>query len=98
MNIGLAQFTFQAQSDDGATWMLGDTVTRPATFEVCWRDCLPDAEVRVIVNGRPLCALPAGVEGAHTWTLTPDDADWVTVEIRDRSGAMLAVTNPIFLG
>ncbi|GAB4531631.1 MAG: hypothetical protein Kow0063_11180 [Anaerolineae bacterium] len=41
--------------------------------------------------------LPAGIEGAHTWTLTPDEADWVTVEFRDKSGAMLAVTNPIFL-
>jgi len=29
--------------------------------------------------------------------LTPDEADWVTVEIRDNSGAMLAMTNPIFL-
>ena len=91
------QLTFQAQSDDGATWMLGDTVTRPATFAVHWRDCPPDAVVRVIVNGRLLSALPAGIEGAHTWTLTPDQADWVTVEIRDKSGVMLAVTNPIFL-
>ena len=97
------QLTFQAWSDDGATWMLGDTITRPAPhvpvhFVAHWRDCPPDAEVRVIVNGRPLSALPAGVEGAHTWTLTPDEADWVTVEIRDKSGAMLAVTNPIFFG
>ncbi len=91
------QLTFQAQDDDGATWMLGDTVTRPVTFEVRWRDCPPDAEMRVIVNGRLLHALPAGSEGAHTWTLTPDEADWVTVEIRDKSGVMLAVTNPIFL-
>jgi len=91
------QLTFQARSDDGATWMLGDSVTRPATFEVRWRDCPPDAEVRVIVNGRLLVAVPAGVEGAHPWALTPDEADWVTVEIRDKSGAMLAVTNPIFL-
>ncbi|MEJ5310582.1 MAG: CehA/McbA family metallohydrolase [Anaerolineae bacterium] len=91
------QLTFQAQSDDGVTWMLGDTVTRPATFAVHWRDCPPDAAVRVIVNGRPLHTLPAGVEGVHTWSLTPDEADWVTVEIRDRNSVMLAVTNPIFL-
>lgn len=92
------QLTFQAKSeDDGATWILGDTVTRPATFEARWRDCPPDAEVRVIVNGRLLCALPAGVAGAYTWPLTLDQADWVTVEIRDKGGALLAVTNPIFL-
>jgi hypothetical protein len=53
--------------------------------------------VRVIVNGRLLHALPSGVEGAHTWSMTPDEADWVTVEIRDKSGVMLAVTNPIFI-
>jgi len=91
------QLIFQAQSADGATWMLGDTVTCPATFEARWRDCPPDAEVRVIVNGRPLFAAPAGIEGAHTWNLSPDQADWVTMEIRDQSGVMLAVTNPIFL-
>jgi len=91
------QLAFQAQDDDGTTWMLGDAVTRPATFEVCWCDCPPDAAVRVIVNGRPLYVAPAGIEGAHTWELTPDQADWVTVEIRDKSGVMLAVTNPIFL-
>ncbi|MFN2284800.1 MAG: phosphotransferase, partial [Anaerolineae bacterium] len=62
-----------------------------------WRDCPPDAALRVIVNGRLLHALPAGVEGAHAWSLTPDEADWVMVEIRDKSGVMLAVTNPIFV-
>ena len=91
------QLTFQAQDDDGHIWMIGDTVTQPARFEVRWRDCPPDAAVRVIVNGRLLHALPSGVEGAHAWSMTPDQADWVTVEIRDKSGAMLAVTNPVFL-
>jgi hypothetical protein len=90
------QLTFQAQNADGATWGIGDTVTQPATFRVRWRDCPPDADVRVIVNGRLLCALPSGVEGAHMWSMTPDQADWVTAEIRDKSGVLLAVTNPIF--
>jgi hypothetical protein len=91
------QLTFQAQDDDGHTWMIGDTVTQPATFTVCWRACPPDAAVRVMVNGRLLHALPAAVEGAYTWSLSPAEANWVTVEIRDKSGLMLAVTNPIFL-
>ena len=88
--------TFQARSDDGVTWSIGDTVTRPATFEIYWRDCPPDAQARVIVNGRLLHALPSDADGAHTWALTPAQADWVTVELRDKSGVMLAVTNPIF--
>jgi hypothetical protein len=91
------QLTFQAQDDDGHIWMIGDTVTQSAMFTVCWRDCPPDAAVRVMVNGRLLHALHSGVEGEHTWALTPDQADWVMVEIRDKSGVMLAVTNPIFL-
>ncbi|MBN2393522.1 MAG: CehA/McbA family metallohydrolase [Anaerolineae bacterium] len=91
------QLAFEAQSDDGTTWMMGDTVTQPVTFAVHWRDCPPDAVVRVIVNGRLLHALPAGVEGVHSWSMTPDQANWVTVEMRDKSGVMLAVTNPIFL-
>lgn len=91
------RLVFQAQDDEGVAWMLGDTVTRPATFAVHWCDCPLDAELRVIVNGRPLHTLTAGVEGVHTWSLTPDQADWVTMEIRDKSGVMLAFSNPIFL-
>ncbi len=91
------QLTFQAQSGDGAAWTIGDTVTQPARFEAHWRDCPPDATAGVIVNGRLLCATPTGIEGAHTWELTPQQANWVTVEIRDKDGVALAVTNPIFL-
>ena len=96
------QLTFQAQDDDGHIWMIGDTVTQPAPhaavrFEVRWRDCPPDAALRVMVNGRLLHALPAGVECAYAWSMTPNDANWVMVEIRDKSGVMLAITNPIFV-
>ena len=39
-----------------------------------------------------------GVRGERSWLMTPEDADWVVVEVRDADGGMLAVTNPIFMG
>ena len=91
------QLTFQARGDGGGTWNIGDTVTRGATYEFSWRDCPPHAEARVMANGRLLHALPVSAEGAHRWALTPAQADWVTVEIRDKTGIVLAVTNPVYL-
>jgi hypothetical protein len=39
----------------------------------------------------------ANVRGAMEWNMTPEQANWVVVEIRDGNGALRAITNPIFL-
>jgi hypothetical protein len=79
------------------TWISGDTAAGPATFTLAWTDCPANARLRVIVDGKLLAERPAAPgEGSHTWRMTPADAHWVLAEIRDGTGAMLAVTNPIF--
>lgn len=87
---------FAARSACGERWMSGDTVAEPVTFRVVWDDCPADAQLRVIVNGKLFGRRTTGKKGAHSWALSPDDADWVVVEIRDADGGMLAVTNPIY--
>ena len=91
------QVTFQARDESGQSWIMGDTVTRPVTFIVTWTDCAADAQMRLIVNGRLLNEWMAGAQGEYEWNMTPDQADWVVVEIRGGNGALLAITNPIFL-
>jgi hypothetical protein len=39
----------------------------------------------------------ASAHSEFEWNMTPDQANWLVVEIRGRNGEMLAITNPIFL-
>lgn len=91
------QVVFRARTPQGATAISGDTLTQPALFTCRWNACPPDAEVRVIVNGRLQNRQVAGVQGELAWNLAPTDADWTLVEIRAADGELLAITNPIFL-
>lgn len=91
-----------AQGAGGKTWISGDTVAhlagpRPISLAVAWDDCPADAQMRVMANGRLMNQQPAGVRGQYAWDMRPEQADWVTVEIRGGNGDMLAVSNPIFL-
>ncbi len=95
------QVSFEARAA-GTVSMMGDEVPASAaeegiTLAVTWDHCAADAQVRTIVNGRLLDAWPAEGRGTREWTMQVDEADWVVVEIRDARGAMLALTNPIFL-
>lgn len=87
---------FEARNESSARWMVGDTVAEPVTFRVAWDDCPADAMLRVIVNGRLLATQKTGIRGELAWSMSPEDADWVVIEVRDADGGMLAVTNPIF--
>jgi len=91
------ELLLEAVGVDGERWMVGDTAVRAATFSVTWDACPLDAEVRIIEDGRVLAVLPAQGHGEKQWSLSPDEATWVVVEIRAADGGMLAVTNPIFL-
>ena len=89
----------EARDAGGEARMMGDTVAGPAEFTLTWADCPTDARIRVIANGMLMAGLSAAPgAGAYTWRMTPDDADWVLVEIRNPDGQMLAITNPIFIG
>jgi hypothetical protein len=87
----------EAEDGEGRRAMMGDTVTESATFRVAWEAVPAGGEVRLLVNGRLLRAVPAESEGAYRWAMGPAEADWVVAEARGEDGALLAVTNPIFL-
>jgi hypothetical protein len=49
-----------------------------------------------MANGRLLHSQPAGGDGRLGWQLTHRQADWLVLEIRAASDALLAISNPIF--
>lgn len=91
------QLSLTAQTADGTRAMMGDTLYAAATLTLNWSAAPPDAQVRLIVNGRLQEQWPAMEQGEAARHLTPDEADWVLVEIRSAGGEVLAITNPIFL-
>jgi hypothetical protein len=80
--------------------MMGD-VLKPAghlTIQLTahWKDCPTDARLELIVDGNTREHLPAGQEGSKTWSLPADAARWALITLRDSTGSMLAITNPIY--
>jgi len=91
------QIVFQARSESGEAWIMGDTVAQPVTFTVAWADCPADAQIRLIANGRLLDHWVAGTHGEREWNMAPHEAHWVVVEVRGGDGKLIAITNPIYL-
>ena len=69
--------------------------TGPADVRLGWRGCPPGSTVRLVTDGAAANGIPA--EGDGTWRWERVSGRWCTVEVRDRSGGLLAVTNPIHL-
>ncbi len=91
------ELLLQARDAAGAIWMSGDTVSLPATFTASWARCPAGAQVRLIANGRLWEQRSVSEQGDYHWAITPEQAAWIVLELRDSAGDMLAVTNPIFL-
>jgi hypothetical protein len=88
---------FAAFDADGGRHEMGEQITAPASLKLSW-DVVPlGAQGRLLANGRLLDTWPCAGEGERTWALSVDTADWLVVEIRDATGWMLALTNPIHL-
>lgn len=91
------QIAFYARNASGAQAFIGDTVTSPATFTFQWTQCPANAQIRLIANGRLCNEWRADAQGQVVWAMTPEQADWIVVEIRGGNGNLLAITNPMFL-
>jgi hypothetical protein len=91
------KITFEARNEHGEKWITGDTVAQPVVFAISWVDCPADAQIRLIANGRLFDERMVGASGEYEWNMTPDQADWVLVEVRGGDGELLTITNPIFL-
>jgi hypothetical protein len=92
--------TFEVVDAGGRRWNIGDVVdaavSAPLTLAASWCDCPRGAQVRLMANGRLLHSQPAGGDGRLGWQLTHRQADWLVLEIRAASDALLAISNPIF--
>jgi hypothetical protein len=87
---------FSAQLADGSIRPMGDTVEPPATLLIGWGNCPPDAQVRLMANGRLWATWPCGGGGEREWPVAPGEADWCVIEIRTGAGELLAISNPIY--
>ncbi len=92
---------FTAETADGERAMMGDQLTVETAAEVTvrgkWHDAPTDSVLRWIVNGARYRQANVQDDGEETWRLPTHGTRWCTVELRDgETGAMLAVTNPIF--
>jgi hypothetical protein len=67
----------------------------PADVRAAWHGCPAGAVVRLVADGRVSAESPAVGDGDRRWEGIR--ARWCVVELRDRDGAMLAVTNPVYL-
>ena len=63
-----------------------------------WDQAPRRASLRLITDGTPRDSHEVDARGARTWSLPPDAARWCVVELRDRQGRMVALTNPVYLG
>jgi hypothetical protein len=92
--------SFEVSDGERGRWGIGETVAAAArtfTAAASWAGCPPGAHAHLLANGRLLDTRPADAAGRHEWRIAPGQADWMVIEIRAAGGAMLAITNPIFL-
>jgi hypothetical protein len=83
-------------ADGGRLVMMGETLAvESAELGVRWEGCPPGSLLRLVGDGGVLDEVRAEGVGTRRWD--GKRARWFTVEIRDRAGGLLAVTNPVRL-
>ena len=95
---------FAAHHQSGARGMMGDSLpaaddSASVSLAASWDGVPESASLRLIADGQTQDTLSIPASGTREWTVTAAsaDADWYVVEVRGRDGAMLALSNPIFL-
>jgi hypothetical protein len=78
--------------------MMGDCLhAASATVSARRAGCAAGDRVRLVVDGRALFDQDMGGPGEQQWRLATDKARWCVLEVRDVSGRLRVVTNPIFI-
>lgn len=77
-------------------FMMGDTVTgQQAQLNVQWSDCETGDQLRLIANGEVLKSISLDAAGSLDFELA-SKPNWCSIEIRDSTGNLRALSNPLF--
>ncbi len=92
---------FTATDADGRQVMMGDLLTldrqsMSVSLASTWSNAPAGASIRLVADGEVLESLTIEDEGVLGWTISTQQIDWCTLEMRDAGDNMLALTNPIF--
>src|SRR5690606_34781853 len=88
-----------ATTPDGLEAMTGDRLpATAATLSVRWSGAHAGDVLRLVADGKVVGTQTVAVSGETSWPITPEQAHWYTVELRDTNGDMWAICNPIFFG
>jgi hypothetical protein len=92
---------FTATDADGTQVMMGDLLTldrQSASVRLAstWSNAPAGARIRLVADGEVLESLTIDDAGTLGWTISTQQIDWCTLEMRDDDDNMLALTNPIF--
>lgn len=92
--------TFAARQPGRPDVGMGGTLAAagPVELGVTWQAAPAGATLRLIRNGSVVESQPIGTTGEKVWSLDAAAGQWLVVELRDATGAMSALTNPIFAG
>jgi len=88
----------EAPVGGGRVAMMGDAISvtgRSVTVTARWADAPGGSEVRLIVDGYVQAEWSISSEGTRSAELLA--LRWITAELRDPEGDLLALTNPIYL-
>lgn len=77
--------------------MGGQLLGENRIIEFSWHQCPDGASFRTILDGEIADLWPATTWGRRTWTIPDSKFKWCLVELRDASGILIAITNPIYL-
>ena len=95
---------FEARHESGARGMMGDSLPGPddsasVALVASWDGVPESAGLRLIAGGNAQDTVSIPASGTREWTVTAaaPAADWYVVEVRGPDGAMLALSNPIFV-
>lgn len=87
------------RSESGEVAIMGDCLPEgSATIKAVWDGNAVEDNVRLIGDGKPLFEQVAGEPGQQEWKLRAGQAHWCVLELREATGRLRGVTNPIFIG
>ncbi|KNB50361.1 phosphoesterase [Streptomyces caatingaensis] len=92
------RLSFEAQGSHGAHAGIGGRLRSPDALIRLTTGGLPSGcTASLITDQGPMLTVPVPADGRVEWRTTPARSAYVRAEVRRRGGALVALTNPVFL-